>query len=208
MFPNITDNVRDAIRLRVQLRPLLYSLFVDAHLKGYPVVRPLLFHYQEQEILMKESFNFMFGRNLLVVPVIDKDSTFASVLLPQNETWFDMDLERVYERHSTETKIEFSRRKKFFIPLLLRQGGFFVLSGSSFSSESHTSSSERVFYVAPFLDLQRQEWSYWEEKDKKIILKRNQATYHLSETEIFSKIKVIEIVCLEGKYFEKEINLF
>jgi alpha-glucosidase len=208
MYPNITNQIRDAIKLRVQLRPLLFSLFVESNKKGYPIIRPLFFHYQEEEKFLNDSFNFLLGKNVLIVPIFQQISAPFHVFLPQNETWFDLDLQVVHSTHSGEIMIDFNSkfpRKYFFIPFFLRKGGFFVLSGSEFTKNLHSSSNERIFYVAPSFDVQ--EWYYWEEENKKIFLKKNHENYSLSETDIFTKIKIIEITDKEGKYQKKEIEI-
>jgi alpha-glucosidase len=79
---------RDAIKLRYRLLPYIYSAFVEASNTGAPIQRPLIFDYQEDENLREMNDQYLFGRDLLVAPIVAAGQFSREVYLPKGE-WFD-----------------------------------------------------------------------------------------------------------------------
>ncbi|KAI9204987.1 glycosyl hydrolases family 31-domain-containing protein [Polychytrium aggregatum] len=93
MYPEVTHIIRDAIRFRYRLIPYLYSLHVETHKTGRPVIRPLIFDFAQDPSCWDESFNFMLGPALLVSSVCTEGQRESSVYLPRLEhgqVWFDV----------------------------------------------------------------------------------------------------------------------
>jgi alpha-glucosidase len=84
----IESIVRNAVELRYQLLPYWYCLFADAHRTGAPIMRPLLWHHQEDPIAAACGDQFLLGRSLLVAPVLRQGAVARSVYLPKG-VWFD-----------------------------------------------------------------------------------------------------------------------
>jgi alpha-glucosidase len=76
------------IRMRYELLPYLYGLFVEAHRQGTPIMRPLLWHYQDDPTAVAAGDQFLLGRDLLVAPVLRQGAVARSVYLPRG-TWHD-----------------------------------------------------------------------------------------------------------------------
>jgi len=85
---NIENICRRYIELRYQLLPYLYSLFVEAHQNGTPIMRPLLWHYQDDPIAVAAGDQFMLGRDLLIAPVLRQGARERMVYLPRG-IWFN-----------------------------------------------------------------------------------------------------------------------
>lgn len=86
--PEVEEVCRDALRLRYQLMPYLYSTFIQASQSGLPVMRPM--------ILEDESFGdcqdqYMLGDSLLVAPVMQEGVRGRTVTFPEGEwfSWWD-----------------------------------------------------------------------------------------------------------------------
>jgi alpha-glucosidase len=79
---------RAAIQWRYQLLPYLYSLFEKATRDGSPVMRPLMWHYQNDPQSVATQDEFLLGEFLLVAPVIQPGARARSVYLPPG-TWHD-----------------------------------------------------------------------------------------------------------------------
>lgn len=79
---------RSAIELRYRLLPYLYTEFQFAVQSGLPLFRPLLIDYPDHPKVHECQFEFMFGRQLLVAPVVEKGATTRKVTLPDGD-WFD-----------------------------------------------------------------------------------------------------------------------
>lgn len=86
--PAVEEICRTYLRLRYQLLPALYGLFAEARATGAPVMRPLLWHYQNDPVAVACGDQFLLGRNLLVAPVLRQGAVARSVYLP-NDLWYD-----------------------------------------------------------------------------------------------------------------------
>ena len=86
--PTVEDICRRHLGLRYQLLPYLYALFAEARATGAPIMRPLLWHYQNDPGAVACGDQFLLGRDLLVAPILRQGAVARSVYLP-NDTWFD-----------------------------------------------------------------------------------------------------------------------
>jgi alpha-glucosidase len=85
MYPQILDQVREALHWRERLVPLLYTLLWRAHAHHEPVLRPLFYDFPGQAGSYEEQDAFMLGRDLLVAPVVERGAISRSVCLPETE---------------------------------------------------------------------------------------------------------------------------
>ena len=79
---------RDLIEERYALMPYWYSLFEEASRTGAPVLRPLLWEFQEDPFTWEMDDQGMLGPWLLVAPVLEEGATSRGVYLPQGR-WFE-----------------------------------------------------------------------------------------------------------------------
>jgi alpha-glucosidase len=79
---------RRYIELRYQLLPYLYGLFVEAHGRGTPIMRPMFWHYQDDPVAVATGDQFLLGSDLLVAPILRQGSVARSVYLPAG-VWFN-----------------------------------------------------------------------------------------------------------------------
>jgi len=80
--------VREALRLRYRLMPYLYAAFLTASETGAPVQRPLVFDHQGDLLVRDLDDEYLFGRDLLVAPVLQAGQTSRQVYLPEGD-WYD-----------------------------------------------------------------------------------------------------------------------
>jgi len=80
--------VREAIRLRYRLMPYIYAAFINASETGAPVQRPMVFDHQDDATVRDLDDQYLFGRDLLVAPVVSAGQTARQVYLPEGD-WFD-----------------------------------------------------------------------------------------------------------------------
>ena len=86
--PEVEAVCRAAIQWRYQLLPYIYSLFEKATRDGTPMMRPLMWHYQNDPQCAATQDQFLLGEALLVAPVIQPGARARSVYLPPG-TWHD-----------------------------------------------------------------------------------------------------------------------
>jgi alpha-glucosidase (family GH31 glycosyl hydrolase) len=86
--------VKKYIKLRYSLLPYIYTLAAQASIKGYPIMRPLFFDFPDDWQTYYINNEYMFGDNILVAPVIEKDATSVSVYLPKEKKWYNFNTNR------------------------------------------------------------------------------------------------------------------
>lgn len=79
---------RKAIETRYRLMPYLYTLFHEAASNGIPIIRPLYFHYAQDEQACDVEDAFLVGENLLSAPVYTQGARSRRVYLPGG-AWCD-----------------------------------------------------------------------------------------------------------------------
>jgi alpha-glucosidase/alpha-D-xyloside xylohydrolase len=79
---------RKYLELRYRLLPYNYTLCREAYDTGLPLMRALWLHYPEDRQAVGRGDEYLWGRDLLVAPVVTKGATAREVYLPAGE-WFD-----------------------------------------------------------------------------------------------------------------------
>ncbi|XP_057698351.1 lysosomal alpha-glucosidase [Corythoichthys intestinalis] len=86
--PLASTAMKKALLLRYSLFPLLYTLFHHAHAKGHTVARPLIFEFPKDTKTYKIDKQFLWGRSLLVTPVLEPAVDFVEGYFPEG-LWYD-----------------------------------------------------------------------------------------------------------------------
>jgi alpha-glucosidase/alpha-D-xyloside xylohydrolase len=76
------------LELRYRLLPYNYTLMREACDTGLPPMRALWLHYPGDEEAVKLGDEYLWGRDLLIAPVVEKGATTRRVYLPEG-TWYD-----------------------------------------------------------------------------------------------------------------------
>ena len=116
------ESFRTHADLRMQLLPYLYSQARLAFDTGWPIVRPLLLEYQEDERARSVDDQFLVGDRLLVAPVLEKGALAREVYFPEGR-WYDWWTGRWYDGPSSTTVTAPLHR----LPLFVRGGAPLVL---------------------------------------------------------------------------------
>ncbi|TYU82729.1 glycosyl hydrolase family 31 [Listeria monocytogenes] len=78
------------INIREKLKDYIYSVYQESSEKGYPIMRSLFLEFPEDKKAWEETTNFMLGRSLLIVPVVEEAVKEMHVYLPKNTNWIDV----------------------------------------------------------------------------------------------------------------------
>lgn len=91
--------------LRTQLLPYISEIVKENAKTGMPMMRPLFMHYDDTESL-DISYQYLFGRDLMVAPVFDSNITEWEVYLPDDE-WIHLFTKENYKggRHKVEAPL-------------------------------------------------------------------------------------------------------
>ncbi|HIL72214.1 MAG TPA: DUF5110 domain-containing protein, partial [Verrucomicrobia bacterium] len=138
-YGNVTDSVRDVIKLRMRLLPYLYSTFADYHFKGIPPIRAMIledgFSKLQDELInakldsetnpyamgriIEKTDQFMFGPSIMVAPFYESQAIARQVQLPAGN-WYDFYSGKAVggNKSITVTAEDLSDR----IPLFVREG--------------------------------------------------------------------------------------
>ena len=76
------------LELRYQLMPYLYSAVKETCETGLPIIRAMWLHYPKDAKAVVRGDQYLYGRDILVAPVVEKGAMSRSVYLPRG-TWFD-----------------------------------------------------------------------------------------------------------------------
>jgi len=79
---------RKYLELRYRMLPYLYSAVRQCTATGMPVMRALWLHYPDDSNAIQRSDEYLWGRNILVAPVVEKGATSRKIYLPRG-VWCD-----------------------------------------------------------------------------------------------------------------------
>lgn len=118
--PTAEKAAADAIRLRYQLIPYIYSYEDQRRLTGIGLVRPLVFGWPNDPKVRNDVASWMFGDSLLVSPVVEQGQTSKTIYLPAGQwtDWF------TGKRHagSQDVTLAIDAKQWSDIPLFVREG--------------------------------------------------------------------------------------
>lgn len=115
--PAIEPICKKYLELRYQFMPYLYSAVKETCETGMPIVRALWLHYPEDQTAVARGDEYLYGRDVLVAPVVEKGATSRSVYLPHGK-WFDF-----WTKEAIEGGREITRNVDLeTIPLYVRAG--------------------------------------------------------------------------------------
>ena len=86
--PNVEPIVRKYLELRYRMMPYIYSIAREAHETGLPMMRALWLHYAADPRAVERGDEFLWGRDILVAPVVEKGATSRRLYLPPG-AWYD-----------------------------------------------------------------------------------------------------------------------
>ncbi len=146
MFSGSADIIREAILLRYRLAPYLYSAEYESTQNGAPIMRALVYEFQDDPNVFDESFEFMYGKDILVANVIEQGATTKKVYLPAGCKWYDWNNNfKCYEGGQT---IEIPVTMET-IPLFIREGAIIPMAANQMMSMEKEHMTSLHLTVAP-----------------------------------------------------------
>jgi alpha-glucosidase/alpha-D-xyloside xylohydrolase len=80
--------IKQYLELRYRLMPYLYTAVRDCCETGLPIMRAMWLHYADDPAAVARGDQYLWGRDMLVAPVVEKGATSRSLYLPRG-TWHD-----------------------------------------------------------------------------------------------------------------------
>jgi len=88
--------IRGLLFLREMLKPYIVEQARKASFEGIPIIRPLFFDYPDDLETYKVEDEYMFGSEILVAPVVEKEAKSRHIYLPKEEKWIDVNNGKEY----------------------------------------------------------------------------------------------------------------
>jgi alpha-glucosidase (family GH31 glycosyl hydrolase) len=86
--PKVEPICRKYLELRYRMLPYIYSAVRECTQTGMPVMRGLWLHYPDDPKAVACGDEYLWGRDVLVAPVVEQGASSRSVYLPRG-TWYD-----------------------------------------------------------------------------------------------------------------------
>jgi alpha-glucosidase (family GH31 glycosyl hydrolase) len=115
--PEIEAICRKYLQVRYRLLPYIYSALHDACTSGSPLMRALVSDFQQDPEVHNLGDEFLFGRDILVAPILSEGASSRSVYLPAG-AWIDFWTDEIHFGPCRMTV----RAELDTIPLFVRQG--------------------------------------------------------------------------------------
>jgi alpha-glucosidase/alpha-D-xyloside xylohydrolase len=123
------------LELRYRLMPYIYSAAKETCETGMPMIRALWLHYSDDPLAVERGDEYLFGRDLLVAPVVEKGAASRSLYLPRG-TWYDF---WTAEKHEGGREIV-KRVDLDTLPLYMRAGAVLPMGPvRQYVSDAHDS---------------------------------------------------------------------
>jgi alpha-D-xyloside xylohydrolase len=88
--PTVETVARKYLDLRSRIVPYLYSEAAQVTLHGSTLLRPLVMDFPNDRTAVEQNFEYMFGKSLLVAPVVTAGAQQSQVYLPETlGGWYD-----------------------------------------------------------------------------------------------------------------------
>ncbi len=76
------------LELRYQLLPYIYTAVRECHDTGMPILRAMWLHYPDDPAAVARGDQYLWGRDILVAPVVEKGAVSRRLYLPRGD-WYD-----------------------------------------------------------------------------------------------------------------------
>ena len=116
--PEAEKNAKAAIELKYRLLPYIYTYAREAYDTGLPIMRPLFLEYPMDMETFSTDAQFLFGRELLVAPVVKKGARTKNVYLPEG-TWIDYNNKQTVYTGEQWTSVDAPLSS---VPMFVKQG--------------------------------------------------------------------------------------
>jgi alpha-glucosidase (family GH31 glycosyl hydrolase) len=110
------------LELRYRMLPYLYSAVRETHETGLPIMRALWLHYPADAAAVARGDEYLWGRDVLVAPVVEQSATARKLYLPRG-AWYDFwTEERIAGGREITRSVELAT-----MPLYVRAGAILPL---------------------------------------------------------------------------------
>lgn len=120
----LSEASSNAIKLRYQLLPYIYSTTADVFFLNKNITRSLLFDYQKDEKVHPIDQQYLFGESMMVCPVSASSVTTLPVYFPGSYWWYDFFTGKQYPGSTNQTIAVTTSH----IPIFIKSGSIIPLA--------------------------------------------------------------------------------
>lgn len=178
-------------RFRYQLMPYIYSYAKETLTKGAPFMRALVLDFTWDEKVAKIADQYMFGKSLMVCPVLEAGQRSREVYLPKGAMWFCYWTNKVYKGGQTiVVKAPLNQ-----IPLFVKGGAILPIGPAIQYAQEITSrpvqlhiykgaDSEFTLYEDDGETFNYEKGLYssikmiWSDEEERLVLEKEEGSYH------------------------------
>jgi len=85
----VMNDMRNMMNLRYRLMPYIYSEAWQVSKNGSTIMRPMVMDFKNDPTAIGQLYQYMFGKTILVAPIIEPGVTEWNVYLPKSTVWYD-----------------------------------------------------------------------------------------------------------------------
>jgi alpha-glucosidase (family GH31 glycosyl hydrolase) len=141
--------VKKAIQLRYKLLPYNYTIAFENSQLGHPLMRPLFYEEPSNTALYENSSTYLWGKDILVSPVLSNDEQVQTVYFPATADWVDFYTDSII-KGGTNANIQLTID---YIPTYIRAGAFIPMAEKMKATEDYgTANIDIHFYYSETLN--------------------------------------------------------
>ncbi|MEY8850106.1 TIM-barrel domain-containing protein [Psychroserpens sp. XS_ASV72] len=133
---------KQAIELRYRLLPYNYNLMFLNNQLGMPLMRPLFFEEADNKSLVGYSTTYLWGKDILVSPVLEAGKTNQKMYFPKGQKWFDFYTDETVDGGQTKT-VQLHENS---IPTYVRAGAFIPMAKPMQSTKDYDGDILEIHY--------------------------------------------------------------
>ena len=132
---------KKAIELRYSLLPYNYNLAFENNRYGLPLMRPLFF-YDDSNDLKTISSSYLWGNDILVSPIIEPNKKTQQVHFPKGSNWYDYYTGTMYEGGTSS----FVKTSKEYIPTFIKAGSIIPMIKNLQNTDNYSLDNLELHY--------------------------------------------------------------
>ncbi len=116
---------KEAIEIRYRMLPYNYTLAYEHSTLGRPLVAPVFYDYPQS---FQDFDNiYLWGKNILVAPVLEKNLKHMDIRLPDESNWYLVDFlqKKSISQHKSSASLSLNSNN---IPIFVKEGSFIPMS--------------------------------------------------------------------------------
>ena len=148
VFPDHFDAMRDAVRLRYDLSPYIYTAARQAYDTGVSMTRPLYYYWPEDDRAYEWKQEFMFGDDILATVICNPADSLTglaerSMWFPEGSDWYDVSTGSMYKGGSEHTLLYTIDENPYYV----RAGSVIPMAGPEIMTLQKQSPELKLFVV-------------------------------------------------------------